>query len=355
MLLTIAIPTHNRVSCLRLLVDSLLAQIAQAERRGDRVAILIADNASTDGTGEYLESLAASRFVTIHRHAHNRGAAANVVHCFRHASSRYVWIIGDDDLPLPGAVDAVLRHLACAAPDLFLLAAKWVPENLEAAARACGKPGRAKRVDRIDLSLKASVMTTFISSWVVNREAYLHHYGDAGIDRFGDTLFPQLAGIRPDALGRPVSFGGRPVAARESRQQRQLCGVRHVQPSIQPDRRSELRGGRLAAGLSPAEHPVELHPGPRVVGADRACGAFRAVRRGGGGKSAVVGLRWKPVLCAHRSADDHAPRGRREMVLGARAHPEAGARLLDLRVRLDAPTIGHEIGRRLTESFRNGR
>lgn len=195
MLLTIAIPTYNRVSCLRLLVDSLLAQIAQAERRGDRVAILIADNASTDGTGKYLESLAASRFVTIHRHAHNRGAAANVVHCFRHASSRYVWIIGDDDLPLPGAVDAVLRHLACAAPDLFLLAAKWVPENLEAAARACGKPGRAKRVDRIDLSLKASVMTTFISSWVVNREAYLHHYGDAGIDRFGDTLFPQLAWV----------------------------------------------------------------------------------------------------------------------------------------------------------------
>ncbi|AJY31108.1 glycosyltransferase like 2 family protein [Burkholderia thailandensis 34] len=195
MLLTIAIPTYNRAPCLRMLVDALLAQIAEMAPRDERVEILIADNASNDGTGEYLRALAPSGFVTVHRHAENRGAAANVVHCFRHARSRYVWIIGDDDLPLPGAVDAVLRHLASAGPDLFLLPAKWVPDHLEDAARACARPCGARRVGRIDLARKASVMTTFISSWVVNREAYLHHYGDAGIDRFGDTLFPQLAWV----------------------------------------------------------------------------------------------------------------------------------------------------------------
>lgn len=54
MLLTIAIPTYNRAPCLRMLVDALLAQIAEMAPRDGRVEILIADNASNDGTGEYL-------------------------------------------------------------------------------------------------------------------------------------------------------------------------------------------------------------------------------------------------------------------------------------------------------------
>ncbi|MDN7671378.1 glycosyltransferase family 2 protein [Burkholderia oklahomensis] len=195
MLLTIAIPTYNRAPHLRVLVDSLVAQIEALDPRDRRVAILVSDNASTDGTGEYLQTLAALGFVTIHRHAKNQGAAANVVHCFRHAPSRYVWIVGDDDLPLPGSIDAVLSHLVSTRPDLFLLSARWIAGDLEDAARTYGKPNDATSVDRIGLSLKASVLTTFISSWVVNREAYLHHYGEAGIDRYGDTLFPQLAWV----------------------------------------------------------------------------------------------------------------------------------------------------------------
>lgn len=41
----------------------------------------------------------------------NIGANANVLRCFELCETEWIWILGDDDHGLPGAVDKILAHL----------------------------------------------------------------------------------------------------------------------------------------------------------------------------------------------------------------------------------------------------
>ena len=91
-LLTIGIPTYNRAGTLRRAVESALAQDC-----GD-VEILIADNASSDGTEAYCRALAerepAVRYI---RHRSNRGPTANFNSILRQARGDYFLFLSDDD------------------------------------------------------------------------------------------------------------------------------------------------------------------------------------------------------------------------------------------------------------------
>lgn len=91
-LLTIGIPTYNRLDTLRRAVASALAQDC------DDIEVLIADNTSTDGTEAYCRALS-------HRHAHvryirapfNRGPTANFNRVLRDARGDYFLFLSDDD------------------------------------------------------------------------------------------------------------------------------------------------------------------------------------------------------------------------------------------------------------------
>jgi abequosyltransferase len=108
-LLTIAIPTYNRAEYLRQLLDSLLEQV----RNESRVEVLISDNASTDDTANLIhEKRRNGSPLTYLANEHNIGPDANFLQCFESAAGKYVWIIGDDDLLLPGAVSQVLEYLS---------------------------------------------------------------------------------------------------------------------------------------------------------------------------------------------------------------------------------------------------
>lgn len=91
-LLTIGIPTYNRAGTLRRAVESALAQDC-----GD-VEILIADNASSDGTEAYCRALAerepAVRYI---RHRSNHGPTANFNSVLRQARGDYFLFLSDDD------------------------------------------------------------------------------------------------------------------------------------------------------------------------------------------------------------------------------------------------------------------
>lgn len=91
-LLTIGIPTFNRLSVLRRTVESALAQDC-----GD-VEILISDNASSDGTPEYCRELAqrepAVRYIS---HPFNRGPTANFNTVLREARGEFFLFLSDDD------------------------------------------------------------------------------------------------------------------------------------------------------------------------------------------------------------------------------------------------------------------
>jgi glycosyltransferase involved in cell wall biosynthesis len=104
-LVTIAIPTFNRCALLRIALESALCQTHAA------IEILVCDNASTDGTAQYLEGVTDSRVRHV-RHASNVGLVGNWNACVEHATGQYMLVLSDDDRLAPNAIENLLQPMA---------------------------------------------------------------------------------------------------------------------------------------------------------------------------------------------------------------------------------------------------
>lgn len=111
MLLTIAIPTFNRVSYLSETLDRLIAELP-AQFQG-QLEILISDNASTDGTEELCRCRVQDNpgIIRYVRYAVNQGFDRNLDFLFANARGTFVLLVGDDDLPLSGALERLWATL----------------------------------------------------------------------------------------------------------------------------------------------------------------------------------------------------------------------------------------------------
>lgn len=111
-ILTIAIPTYNRSQYLVRLLDSLKPQMEEA-RDLFSIELLLSDNASTDHTPDVVEAFCRDAQFPCRkfRNQTNLGADGNILRCFTEAAGKYVWIIGDDDILLPGALLELLKFL----------------------------------------------------------------------------------------------------------------------------------------------------------------------------------------------------------------------------------------------------
>lgn len=113
-LLSICIPTFNRQEWLRNCIDVCTYQIEYYGLSG-QVEIVVSNNASTDGTREYLDSLSIP-FLRVNHNTEN-----NYLHNFetvcQHATGRYCHLMGDDDELMPGAIKKVLSTITTHGPD----------------------------------------------------------------------------------------------------------------------------------------------------------------------------------------------------------------------------------------------
>ena len=114
MRLSICIPTYNRIRFLKELLPSVLGQIDM-----DGVELVVSDNASTDGTGDYLRTLnhPCLRWWT---NDSNIGGDRNFLKCVSEAQGEYVWLFGDDDVMLNGAIGRVVDFLQKNKPALLV-------------------------------------------------------------------------------------------------------------------------------------------------------------------------------------------------------------------------------------------
>ena len=193
-LLTLAIPTYNRLDCLRLLIESVINQIPSEGILGETFELLISNNASTDGTTEYLNGLINIPGISVIQQPINCGPVDNVIQCYEAAKGQFVWIMGDDDVPLVGAVLAVMECLERDQPDLLYLPARWVAGDLSERAKNKIGSKAIMTLDSMGLAVRSNIFVTFISSWIMNKDAYLRRV-DAKIDRYRDTNFPHLEWI----------------------------------------------------------------------------------------------------------------------------------------------------------------
>lgn len=104
--LSLCISTYNRGSWLEVNLRNLFAQIPEPS---ERIEVLVVDNTSTDNTEDIIRPFQESRpdFRYV-RNAKNVGMLGNLTVTAQMAQGEYIWIVGDDDLLKPGAIQTVL-------------------------------------------------------------------------------------------------------------------------------------------------------------------------------------------------------------------------------------------------------
>lgn len=119
--LSLCIPTYNRASYLE---GALLSGLKEASSQPTgRVEVLVCDNGSTDNTQEIIANIKALYpELRVFRNDTNLEFDFNYLRCVREAFGEFVWVLGDDDVWLPGSIVSVLREIKAGADACLFLA-----------------------------------------------------------------------------------------------------------------------------------------------------------------------------------------------------------------------------------------
>jgi len=119
--LSLCIPTWNRAACLQGALESGLREMAGLEP--GTVELLVSDNGSTDDTPQIIARLQAQHpQLRAFRNAESLGFDRNYLRCVEEAHGEFVWVMGDDDVWLPGSLQRMLAELEDGADACLCLA-----------------------------------------------------------------------------------------------------------------------------------------------------------------------------------------------------------------------------------------
>ena len=109
-IVSIAIPTYNRVNFLERLLERILSQIK--DMHGE-VQVCISDNCSTDNTGEIVLNFQKkySGIIKYNKNSNNVGVDKNLIKIMEMADGEFVWLFGDDDMVVNGGVEKVISFI----------------------------------------------------------------------------------------------------------------------------------------------------------------------------------------------------------------------------------------------------
>lgn len=167
-LLTIAIPTYNRSALLAELLSILVPQLETEPS----VELLISDNASPDDTWDVVMRFCSNnpRFRVL-RNPVNIGSDANFLQCFREARGKYLWLVGDDDILVPGSVAKIATLLSAADYDLVFVRPYAFRKRFDEI-KVQERLGRTAMIvrDPEQFAEMTGIMLTFISAVIVNMD-----------------------------------------------------------------------------------------------------------------------------------------------------------------------------------------
>src|SRR5688572_5206747 len=92
--LTITVPTWNRCVFLQQTLESISRQAVELGI-ANQIDILVADNASDDGTPEVIQKFIDAGLVPLrcHRQPKNLGPVTNILYCLSHASGTFLMLL----------------------------------------------------------------------------------------------------------------------------------------------------------------------------------------------------------------------------------------------------------------------
>lgn len=231
--LSICIPTFNRADLLEALLDNLQVECAQVI---GLIEVVVSDNASTDQTQEVVRRCRLP--IVYGRNKENIGFSGNLLNVTCNlASGEYVWVLGDDDVVLPGGVLRIIDSIKNA-PDVsyHYVNFGWIGSQLRKRVVQIERPSMSdfstdnlqcdllewRRLSRLEElvflpSKNPSVLFSCIFSFVARRQFYL----DAqqwlkptnsldGSSVHIDDCFPHAMLTLPRVAGEEVAYIGTP-------------------------------------------------------------------------------------------------------------------------------------------------
>lgn len=166
-LLSICIPTYNRANFLRECLDSILIS---ARGHEDEIEIVISDNASTDETPSLVtEFQSRYSFIRYNRNPINV-IEKNFYIVSTLATSKYVWLFGDDDKMTPQAIPAVLEQLR-AGYDLYVVNYSMWSRDWQTVKRHSNLPLKTDRVfdDPNELLASLGIHLGYLSAVIIRK------------------------------------------------------------------------------------------------------------------------------------------------------------------------------------------
>lgn len=106
--LSVCISTYNRADWLKASLEN-WQRLYPAPLDG--VELVVCDNASSDHTSSVVEPYMARPDISYRRNRKNVGMLGNLRETAHIANGDYIWILGDDDLIVPGSVERVLKAI----------------------------------------------------------------------------------------------------------------------------------------------------------------------------------------------------------------------------------------------------
>lgn len=202
-LLTICIPTYRRP----VFLSECLKGLSSEDLSG--VEVIARDNCSDDETESVLKSFLAALPLRYEIAQSNEGPERNFERLIRSARGRYVWLLGDDDLVVPGAVAHIKKYLLDGSPLLLQLGYIQGSSSLEPRfdVRPCIPESGTLCVEDLASYIAAqpnvSVLFAFISSFVFLRSCWLQ---GASAERWYGTHYVHMYQMHA-AMVRVGCFG----------------------------------------------------------------------------------------------------------------------------------------------------
>ena len=194
MFLTIGIPTYNRESELLELITHLDLELGKLPIDVD-IEILVIDNNPTSFVNtKNLKQFIESGRIIFFQNESNIGAVNNVLKIYEKANGRYLWIIGDDDLPTLSCVSKIYEFLKISNPQLIYLPSRWSTNKISRTSRLPKFKSYFTEVDSMRLVKKSHMYVTFLSSWIIDVEV-LSLNSNFRYDMYKNTMFPHLSWI----------------------------------------------------------------------------------------------------------------------------------------------------------------
>ncbi|MBV1680226.1 glycosyltransferase [Bacteroides stercoris] len=119
-ILTIAIPTYNRIEQIQKQVRLLLPQLVS------EVKLVVYDNHSNIQVSDLFTELELEKFLII-RNRVNIGGDANIARCFENCETKWLWTLSDDDWVQKDAISKILYYIRSNQDKTFINF--WSPVN----------------------------------------------------------------------------------------------------------------------------------------------------------------------------------------------------------------------------------